>query len=656
MLRFGAPKAKSTNDESETPSSSSSTSYSPRASSLYLRDADSTQFALPEGYKGPLILVLTADQASTHTKVPIKYLKKLNKMFTSACLLYSIRVQEIFSGANRQYDLLFDFDGSKDSDDIDEHEKRTFGTKDTRTQTKTNRPGSICDGNLPRDSEDRTTGLSYKLMDNNLAGAFHQDTVSVSQEESNKIKKLCSYPDEQVKKVKNLNGLICFSVDVPGYDKDGKGDIVKNGNRVTKHYIQATESLRRIALKMDRGNFAFAKIKDGYLYFTDNGKDANQNRPVKRINLRNLIPKISDEVIEKITKVTDENSFISFIIENKLLKHSAPLEKIRLDSNKVENFIPLVVQASDEGLAITSDTDMQHIGILPGLPKASHRGFYCKTTLSSDILQQLQELENQLSPWEEYKNTKLKALNKEQISSMKTIYEAFKDGVTEMYKHYRDPDNTDKLQLMGGSTVYSLVMEYICADPLWVHGPEDMHPMEVPEEFSGILSCWNGKYIVTGNEKAYLDFLFHDPNILKIQEIGVHPYWLQAPGEGKKPSGTEDLSKDWLNLIEAQALNKYYDYGEDNALEFLDYLSTRITDVKVGIKPRANNDQAVQKISKLAELVKGLGSKQNAKSKLDKIYKDYKAKSEQSFSILERESFHALNMGNVRGLKHTTGP
>ena len=151
----------------------------------------------------------------------------------------------------------------------------------------------------------------------------------------------------------------------------------------------------------------------------------------------------------------------------------------------------------------------------------------------------------------------------------------------------------------------------------------------------GITSAWKQKLIVTSNEKSYLDFLYHDRNILLVQEIGVHPYWLQASGENVhgiiKPASNVDLSHDWLQLLTLQALNCYVRLErQDAALEFLGNIQTRINGIA-----RANNAPAISKIDGEIALIKKIMSKVDAQQKIDEIYDTYALKAQDNFAILK---------------------
>jgi hypothetical protein len=608
----------------------------------------SARFAFPSDYNGPKIMVLSRDEAKEHTKVPAAFLQELRDTYNVCDLLASIRVQDFFAGANRQYDLHFTFpEGGADSLEGTED---TYTTKDTRTASKTNKPNSFCDGYLMRDEEDRTYGIQYKIMDNNLEGVFPAEATDIPAEKAAELRFFLSKQGSPVQQVKMLKGLICLSADVPEQDKDGKGNIVATGKIIQKHYIQTTESLRRIILKMDRGVYQFDKVEDTaegvFVYFNDN-KENQPQRPLKRINLSKLFPPITADIKLPFEQIKDFNSLAQFIENNQLMAHSAAFEKSAIKEGR-QAYVPTLAQAGDNGLAITSDADMQHIGILPGLPEAAHQAFYCKVTLPHNILDALRELEKNLPDWETYKAKSLSGLPDDTpYGELEKLYKRFGESLPAMIEKYEDPKYTDELEKMGGSSIYSLVMQFMLNNKLVVHGTEDLHPMEKPEDFSGILSIWKSKYIVTGDEKSYLDFLYHDPRMLSIQEIGVHPYWLQAPGEGQKPSTEADMHQHWLNLIEVQALNKYNRLGPDEAKGYLDHLMKRITETEIapGVR-RPNNEQARVKIlairDKIAEL--GVNNKEKATQMVEKIYSDYAAGAKDSYEILNKSSHHALSL------------
>jgi len=92
---------------------------------------------------------------------------------------------------------------------------------------------------------------------------------------------------------------------------------------------------------------------------------------------------------------------------------------------------------------------------------------------------------------------------------------------------YHD-ENSDDLKMAGESSAHSLVMLQTLDNPMVVHGDESDHPRVKPEKFARITTHCNGKFIVTKNEEQYLKLLFSNPEIIKGQRIGVHPYWLRT--------------------------------------------------------------------------------------------------------------------------------
>lgn len=536
-------------------------------------------------------------------------------------IFLSVRANDIDKSSNRRYSLtLQDLIGGES-----ESNEALYDAKNTKSNTKTNYIKTLCSGKLPKSNQHRSLGITYKPLDNNLAGKFPDMSVPATPDIVKLIQEheLPAIPGQSAREIKMVGNLICYNEWTPKYEKIPDSDDVVSKEAHLKHFIQEAESLRTIINRLIDSVYKFTAIRDGKIYFDDN----NQNKIM--VDLNKLIPNLSDKLSVK--SINDLESLIEFVDHNSLAPYHAPVFYKKEDNV----YLPVMVHSGEvTGFAITGDGDMEHIGIIYGLPDSAHISYDSKKVSPKEFLTGIKDLIKELEK---------DKFDREFISEVKNTYDFYSK-------------NPEQLRGIGVSSIYSLVRQYNFYHMLLLHGPEDLHPSSNPERFGGILSRWRDNFVMTGDEKAYLDFILHDPTILEKQEIGVHPQWLRHRTEEEKDrDGGVDLSEQWLDAIAIMALNRYNRGGRKEADKYVNGLIKRIESI---VRPGNTNAIAVERIraktnevlpksqawsgmlcfSNCAEL------KADVNNERDELYRKYESITRQVIDIMNNGSDANLNV------------
>jgi hypothetical protein len=558
------------------------------------------------------------EETSFITKYPSDFLEQLEAMSSNHEILMSFRIQKTGREANRR--------GSIEG-----------WMKDTGTATKTNAEDVMCSGRIPKDFT-FSTAEEYQKLDNNYPGAFHDDAADAPIEIVNTIKQ--GEPDAKDLQVKLLGNLICYSESVTKYEVDSKekdqNNRIKAVGLTTKHFIQESERLGSIISRLERGIYKFVRGNSKEIIFTDN------NDHVCKLDLSNLLndegvalPGRKDQPINNIAALKGYSEI------NRLNEIHAPVfyEKTSPDTKK--HWMPVMVHAGYDGLAITGDADAHHIGMRIDMPAIVQKAYQGKVPTNGRLfLQGLEILIMRLKcpTREEFEltlsqnlGTNYKKILEEEYNDVYALdpNTEYKDYMQDEY--YRDKflamteatleryqKDISSFKFAGQSSLYSLIIQNEFKHKAYTHGPESEHPGSTPEPFSGILVQYNGKTLATGDEFSYLCFLFSDPSILK-QIIGVHPFWLRdRPREDSRP----DLSEFWINALVVQGLNKA---SSDVQNGFDIYVQTLLRNMQRG---RSSEQVAIAKIKKvMAEIKAELGNVANKQEyisqKISSIYQKY---------------------------------
>jgi len=411
--------------------------------------------------------------------------------------------------------------------------------KDPDTLTSTNPPDTLCSGHIPIKSIFQEK--EYDIEDNKYSGAFHKDSVPAGTE---LLEHLRLHENPNIVEVRIYKNLICYSLymDPP--------------NKLLKCTIQEHERLVSVVDRMERGVYTFISGDSHEVIFT------NQRRDICKIDLAKLSHRKSEELAMRKTIVfTELWQLIAYVESHNLDNYHAP---VGYQHKTLPNiWLPVQTCSGPNGLHLAPDTDSQHMGLPVGIPAIAHKVFNCKKDDPQNFLMGLRVLEARLSctTREDFAH----ALVKLQPANIVPIYFGLKAANYTNYTldpYYRDKylpkvkeaidfygSDPRRLKTVGVSSIANLVWLRIFSHPMFIHDSEVLRP-DKPADFGAILICYKGRFGVTSNEQSYLAFLLHDPRILEIQRLGVHPYWLRDLKSGGVHSAA------WLDFLAIQALHE----------------------------------------------------------------------------------------------------
>jgi hypothetical protein len=602
---------------SRTPTNSSLIQDNQRTSDLiaqYVRETGNTLFSLD------------IREAHTHTKIPLDFLGNLLSFNKKTGLFLSARVQDANERANRRYSLL--------QHDLDPKLPKipAMAAKDTAYASKSTPIDCIGSGYIGEDWHFRNDGKVYNLLDNNKKGTFPKRAKL----DRTALDFLREHDSQDILEVRKIGSLICYKKVVDAYFKDPVGVYHKNGVNLEKYYIQITETFGSIVARLDTQDtansqpkvYTFIKANAGKVYFQD--RLAN----VIMIDLKLIIPKKTKKAAAglNVDNITNLQEFKDFVATHKLFKLHVPLFRQKSPEEQ-EVFLPVMAHTGDNGFAISGDVDMQHIAMINGLPSVAHNTYISKNARPHHILRDLCALEEELAA-PQYAHEPFIGLRKDTAHTVEYYVK-----------------NMERLKTIGTSSIYSLVQQHRFlrqvirnnANDLWLHAGDDTNPGAAPEAFKGILSLWKAKFYISADEESYLSLLLSDRDILKDEEIGVHPAWVLAH---QADNSRIDLAKCWLDTIAIHALNLYNsDNGLEKADKYIDDLGRRIC----GVESRYDvNQQAMIVIRNyvltiIYELDRVNSTRQDVSNKIDALYEKY--------SVILREPIPEYSRGFTTRLR-----
>lgn len=449
-----------------------------------------------------------------------------------------------------------------------------FYNKPGPVKTKMN--STFPKGHIPRDRSLLTHGVAYDVGDNSYGGTFPDGSAStlecVQLRELLRTHEQKYHPDDAIHEVRKIGNRICYSEYVAQYEKGDTGYVVRtkeDTKAVTKlkHYIQEVESLHSILKNIARGIYTDAKIDGDKLRFNYADQELS-------INISEVMPvEIQDKLKDLLSIAKTTAGTMAFIdgskvegmkqrgeIINEMDKKLFAVSKAdKLDgcacpfwyskstgAKKVE--LPVMVMSGDNGYEIASDLDILQLPAPFGLPTSMHT--LCITSKNYKQLdgmfdKAIDELDKEIA----------------KLSDSDTRKKVFIDLLEEVkaaQKYYfEDTDPEDlmgKLSVLGTTNVYGITKQFIFNrdnnfDPNtpWPHGADDLHPAPSPENFGAVIMLNDGTISYIGNEKAYVLYLLHDPDILQNEsnELSIHPYWLTTDDEEHEY---------WQQIVYIQAL------------------------------------------------------------------------------------------------------
>jgi hypothetical protein len=520
------------------------------------------------------------------TRLTKDFFDRMLCLYAEHGLLSSFRLQSNpFQGSNRRSSFA-DLDGFVLS-----------SPKDPRTQTTGNPFDTLCYGHIPK--QIIFQACSYSLKDNYFSGAFVEGATHVAPELHSKIR---IYEDTgaYIDEVKVINNLITYSEYVELPPVDGQ-----ENTRNIKHFIQEQEKLASICDRMERGIYEFISGNTDAVLFYD------QNNNLCKLDLKNVKPDdYTDYGNRKAKDFVNLDDFINYLeLHEELGNRHAPIWYHKKDNV----FLPVMVQAGENGWHIAGDADPEHIGVRSDMPSIAQKTFDCKKDKLNNFILGLQLLILRLKcsskPDFDHEIEVFKHAIQSSGQSLDDFATVFMATDSKHYKDYTIDDYYSQqflpaaeatlrmyqakpalLNIVGVSSSYNLVMHKVFDHPLFIHGPEDSHPGSKPSIFGAILICYKDRFVITSNEQSYFAFLMHDHDILKSQRIGVHPYWL-----GEKETGA-DFAEQWLDLLAIQALHE----GAKDLHDFETYWQLLIESMG---KKRESAKLAIDKINQKFEKI-----------------------------------------------------
>lgn len=513
--------------------------------------------------------------------------------------------------------------------------------------TKTNNYYSIAAGHIPRELE--FLNAAYNFLDNKIPGDFCQEIKNIPCDFVllDKYRKTIS---ADIQEVKMFSNLVCFSERVPVYNKSGSADpelqyTRSEGQTVLKHFIQETRSLSAILELIEMEICEFMESVDGKIYFRERSNE--RNNATCLIDLKMISTKFEylfDPI--SIKSFADFKKYIESISSSDPDAEQNSLFHTPIFYIKNNNILPLMVHAGDNGYHVTGDADPQHIGVRADMPRIVFKTFNGAKDNPNNFVIGLEILIARLEcstkkEFHDYlKSLKESTLILKNLTILDNFADEF-DHTTSLYyddytnidyynnyfitqakntlKYYRR--NPKLISTVGESSLNDLIRHVAFDHPLYVHGTESSHPKSQPEPFSAIISCNDGKFAITGNEKSYIAYLLHEHKILHDQRIGVHPYWL-----GDTTSGAL-YAESWLDILSIQALHEASKGNNDpkrSAYEFSMYQCTLISSMTKG---RNTEKLAFDKINVRFKHLEVLLHKTNySTEEINKHINDYYAK------------------------------
>jgi hypothetical protein len=569
-----------------------------------------------DGVRQSVIYECDIAEVIARTKFPYNFLMHIQYFSEYYRIMVSIRMQHPDEPSNRRT--------SEDGE----------STKPSAASAKTALYEYIAHGKVPRE-----TGIMrwpFNPEDNKLPGTFPPGAQDV--DANSPIAKALAKYEQDVIEIKKYGKRICYSAIANVIDNNG--NLIK---QTTKHYIQEAETLAAILYKIDVAKtYTFKKIEHGKIYIEYEGGN-NKNYNII-INLNDIYPPQNAEALasnpfKNINKLEDFRNLVFPSKDNQtnnLQDFHAPLF-FQKEHDDDKSYVPLMVSTGDNGHHMTSDADFCHLGMPCNLPQSADFCFQSKTMSIDEYLGKIKQFIQELKAMQYNNSTEEKSSSTEEYAHVLNE-DFFINAGEEALDYFKNHTQDLELYTVGASSVYSLIMQYKFnydknnPNPMlrrgdkesiwWWHGAEEIHPGAQPELFKGTLVCWKGKFFLTSDEKSYLDFLFSDPDILRIQKIGVHPYWLRDRSEEEKVYGI-DLSEYWLDFIKIQALNRKLVDGTQGCNHFFNNLIYQITTLK---RKNNANEIAVAKICEIQKQVNNIWSIQNAINETYEKYKDVQIK------------------------------
>ncbi len=471
------------------------------------------------------------------TGLPIDF---FDRMADATQVLWSYRLQEqAYTLPTRRYSF------GKD-------ELAEVSPKRTNTETHTNPFDLLCWGHIPWDRKYADASNPYCLLDNNAPGAFPAAIANLA---SNPYVMgfLKRKGIQNLVVAKMFRNMFVYSIRVSRQKEDRSGATKrfvedKEKGPIVKHLIQEVEKLSSIIKRLEHGVLTLV--------------NASHDKLVVRDRLNNLgvfylgvLPPIKTAIVAPSTSM-DLKELKAYLTQFDTTVHMPLFD---------ERGCPIMTLAGENGFHIAGDADPKHMGIPASMPAMAYQLVSGKkdrpelaliglrlllARLTSPTVQDFQERIAQLSltPQEQERfQSGLKALT--DYVNYLNIPEYADDFIpmTERAVHWYE-QNPDQLREVGMSRLHGIVTQFEFSHPLSIHGPDDIHPGSKVGEFGAILTCYQGKFVLTANERSYLALLFHDRDLLKNWRIGVHPYWLRKRGN------SDYLSEYHLDLLEVQAL------------------------------------------------------------------------------------------------------
>lgn len=442
-----------------------------------------------------------------------------------------------------------------------------FYNKPGPVKTKMN--STFPKGHIPRDRSLLSDGhTSYNFMDNSYAGTFPEDSITTTEcmQLLGVLKKYEDkyHSDDKIVEVRKVGKRICYRENVVQYQKSGDDyvPVTQGGIPVTspKHYIQEAESLHSVLKNIARGAYKSVAIEDGKILFKFGDKNLSINindLPAESHDKLNTLidtAKSKSTTVSLLTNMKERAEVLKsldaalFSVYDKIDGCECPIWQRKSVSGSEHVEMPVMVMAGDNGFEIASDLDILQLPAPFGLPTSMHN--LCITSKDSAELQEMfnlaiADMEKLIAQLEDNAPGK-----QDFISILKEV----EDTRNYYFVGKTLAETKAKLSVLGTTNVYGITKQYIFnrdnkLDPNtpWPHGADDLHPAATPENFGAVIMLKDGSISYIGNEKAYVLYLLHNPQILQnpSNELSIHPHWLTT---------NDTCNQYWKDIVYIQGL------------------------------------------------------------------------------------------------------